>query len=32
MIIISNLLGFTEKGFFEAEDGAEKAPTVDFTK
>jgi len=32
MIIISNLIGFPEKGFFEAEDGAEKAPTVDFTK
>lgn len=30
MVLFSGLFGFTEKGFFTAEAGAEKAPTVDF--
>jgi LemA protein len=30
MVLFSGLFGFTEKGFFSAEAGAEKAPTVDF--
>ena len=30
MVLFSGLLGFKEKGFFAAEAGAEKAPTVDF--
>lgn len=32
MVLFSGLFGFKEKGFFAAEAGAEKAPTVDFTK
>jgi LemA protein len=32
MVLFSGLLGFKEKGFFTAEAGAEKAPTVDFNK
>ena len=30
MVLFSGLFGFTEKGFFTAEVGAEKAPTVNF--
>ncbi len=29
-VIYASLFGFEKKGFFEAEDGAEEAPTVDF--
>jgi LemA protein len=32
MVLFSGLFGFKEKGFFAAEAGAEKAPTVDFNK
>lgn len=32
MVLFSGLFGFKEKGFFAAESGAEKAPTVDFNK
>ena len=32
MVLFSGLFGFSEKGFFTAEAGAEKAPTVDFNK
>ena len=32
MVLFSRIFGFKEKGFFAAEAGAEKAPTVDFTK
>jgi LemA protein len=32
MVLFSGMFGFKEKGFFAAEVGAEKAPTVDFTK
>jgi LemA protein len=32
MVLFSGLFGFTEKGFFTADAGAEKAPTVDFNK
>ena len=32
MVLFSGMFGFKEKGFFAAEAGAEKAPTVDFTK
>lgn len=32
MVLFSGILGFKEKGFFAAEAGAEKAPTVDFNK
>ena len=32
MVLFSGIFGFKEKGFFAAEAGAEKAPTVDFTK
>lgn len=32
MVLFSGFFGFNEKGFFAAEAGAEKAPTVDFTK
>jgi LemA protein len=31
-ILYAKLFGFSEKGYFEAEAGAEKAPTVDFGK
>jgi LemA protein len=30
MVLFSGIFGFKEKGFFTAEVGAEKAPTVDF--
>ena len=30
MVLFSGIFGFKEKGFFAAEAGAEKAPTVDF--
>lgn len=30
MVLFSGIFGFKEKGFFTAEAGAEKAPTVDF--
>jgi LemA protein len=30
MVLFSGMFGFKEKGFFTAEVGAEKAPTVDF--
>jgi LemA protein len=30
--IFANMFGFAEKGFFAADPGAEKAPSVDFTK
>ena len=30
MVLLSGIFGFKEKGFFAAEAGAEKAPTVDF--
>jgi hypothetical protein len=30
MVLFSGMIGFKEKGFFTAEAGAEKAPTVDF--
>ncbi len=29
--VIANLFGFTQRAYFEAQDGAEKAPTVDFS-
>ena len=32
MVLFSGMFGFKEKGFFAAEAGAEKAPTVDFNK
>lgn len=32
MVLFSGMFGFTEKGYFTAEAGAEKAPTVDFNK
>ena len=32
MVLFSGMFGFTEKGFFTADAGAEKAPTVDFNK
>lgn len=32
MVLFAGLFGFKEKGFFAAEAGAEKAPTVDFNK
>lgn len=32
MVLFSGIFGFKEKGFFAAEAGAEKAPTVDFNK
>ena len=32
MVLFSGLFGFTEKGYFTADAGAEKAPTVDFNK
>jgi LemA protein len=32
MVLFSGMFGFKEKGFFAAEVGAEKAPTVDFNK
>ncbi|MFN5056017.1 MAG: LemA family protein [Bacteroidota bacterium] len=31
-VLFSGLFGFTEKGYFTAEAGSEKAPTVDFNK
>lgn len=30
--IFANIFGFSEKGYFAAEPGADKAPTVDFSK
>lgn len=32
MVLFAGIFGFTEKGYFTAEAGAEKAPTVDFSK
>ena len=32
MVLFSGIFGFKEKGFFAAEAGSEKAPTVDFNK
>jgi LemA protein len=32
MVLFSSIFGFKEKGFFAAEAGSEKAPTVDFIK
>ncbi|MFM8587632.1 MAG: LemA family protein [Bacteroidota bacterium] len=32
MVLFSGLFGFNEKGYFTAEAGSEKAPTVDFNK
>jgi len=32
MVLFSGMFGFKEKGFFAAEAGSEKAPTVDFNK
>jgi LemA protein len=32
LVLFANMFGFTEKGFFTADAGAEKAPTVDFNK
>ncbi len=32
MVLFAGLIGFKERGFFAAEAGAEKAPTVDFNK
>ncbi len=32
MVLFTGMFGFTEKGFFTADAGAEKAPTVDFNK
>lgn len=32
MVLFSGLFGFNEKGYFTAEAGSEKAPTVDFKK
>jgi len=32
MVLFSGIFGFTEKGYFTADAGAEKAPTVDFKK
>ncbi|MBM3441100.1 MAG: LemA family protein [Bacteroidetes bacterium] len=31
-VIIAGIFGFTEKGYFSADAGAEKAPTVNFSK
>lgn len=31
-VLIANLMGFTEKPYFKSDNGAEKAPTVDFGK
>jgi hypothetical protein len=31
-VLFSSIFGFKEKGFFAAEAGSEKAPTVDFIK
>jgi LemA protein len=30
--IFANIFGFAEKGYFAADAGAEKAPSVDFSK
>ena len=32
MVMLSGMFGFNEKGYFTAEAGADKAPTVDFNK
>lgn len=32
MVLFAGLFGFSEKGYFTAEAGSEKAPTVDFNK
>jgi LemA protein len=32
LILFAGMFGFTEKGYFTADAGAEKAPTVDFNK
>lgn len=32
LVLFTGMFGFTEKGFFTADAGAEKAPTVDFNK
>ncbi len=32
LVLFASMFGFTEKGFFTADAGAEKAPTVDFNK
>ncbi len=32
MVLFAGMFGFTEKGYFTADAGAEKAPTVDFNK
>jgi len=32
MVLFSGMFGFNEKGYFTAEAGADKAPTVDFNK
>lgn len=32
LVLFANMFGFTEKGYFTADAGAEKAPTVDFNK
>lgn len=32
LVLFAGMFGFTEKGFFTADAGAEKAPTVDFNK
>jgi LemA protein len=32
MVLFSGIFGFNEKGYFTAEAGSEKAPTVDFNK
>jgi LemA protein len=32
LVLFANMFGFTEKGYFTADTGAEKAPTVDFNK
>jgi len=29
--VIANLFGFSQRAYFESQDGAEKAPTVDFS-
>jgi LemA protein len=29
-VLIANLLGFTDKGYFEAAEGADEAPQVEF--
>lgn len=31
-VIFAGMFGFTEKGYFSADAGAEKAPTIDFSK